>query len=477
MAEPVPRPLPQASTVAAIGGAAVVLAWVSFYNGFPLVFSDTGTYLGQALQRYLGWDRPVFYSFLLLALHWGTTLWTVPLAQGAILAHLLWLVLRVLGAGGLARYAVAVGVLAVATALPWFVSWVMPDVFTGAVVLVMWLLGAVPERLSLPEKLYLAVLGTGAIAVHQSHVPLALGLVFVVLAGRWVLGLRPALGARGVLLLLAPLVLAALAIMTVNLIGHGRFAISPFGANFLLARVIYDGPGAATLVQACPEQAWKLCEHLADLPPASRRFPSSDHFLWQPDSPFAKMGHPRAFAEEAGEIVAETMRRHGAWQLKRIAANTIAQLQRFRTGAGIDLAPWLGVPGPEPVIAAFLPGDLEAFRSARQATGTLELLPPLALLHMGVIILSLPLALVSAVVFWRRGERAGPLLVLLVLAALLGNAALAGGLSAVHDRYTARLAWLLPFVVLCCALRPRQHHHHAELRSPALEDGAAPRSA
>jgi hypothetical protein len=57
--------------------SALLLSWPAFYNAYPLVFSDTGTYLAQAMERFLGWDRPVFYSFFLLPLHWSLTLWPV----------------------------------------------------------------------------------------------------------------------------------------------------------------------------------------------------------------------------------------------------------------------------------------------------------------------------------------------------------------------------------------------------------------
>jgi hypothetical protein len=435
---------------AAVAAAAVLLSWVAFYNGYPLVFSDTGTYLGQALQRSLGWDRPIFYSFLLLTLHWSITLWAVPLVQGGIIAWLVWLTLRCLGAPGLARFAAVVLFLAVATALPWFVAWIIPDVFTGAVVLGLWLLGAAPERLGRWERVVLALVTTGAITVHQSHVPLGAGLVIVLVAGRPLLRQRLEGGWHDIAWLVAPVVAAGCAIVLVNLAAFGRPSLSPGGANFLLARMLYDGPAAATLVEACPEKGWALCAHLAELPPASNRFPSSDHFLWSPASPFARMGHPRDFAAEAGEIVAETLRRHGLWQAERVASNAASQLLRFQTGEGTDLAPWLGVPGPEPLIAEFLPADLSAFRGARQATGTLGLLRPASLLHQAVIVVSLPLALGAALLFLRRGQPAGALLVLAILAALFGNAILAGGLSAVHDRYTARLAWLLPFSVAAC---------------------------
>jgi hypothetical protein len=50
---------PRRSVVPILLSAALLL-WPALWNGYPLVFSDTGTYLSQAIEHYLGWDRPVF---------------------------------------------------------------------------------------------------------------------------------------------------------------------------------------------------------------------------------------------------------------------------------------------------------------------------------------------------------------------------------------------------------------------------------
>jgi hypothetical protein len=34
--------------------AAILLLWPAFWNGYPLVFADTGTYLSQAIEHYAG---------------------------------------------------------------------------------------------------------------------------------------------------------------------------------------------------------------------------------------------------------------------------------------------------------------------------------------------------------------------------------------------------------------------------------------
>jgi hypothetical protein len=47
-------------------------------------------------------------------------------------------------------------------------------------------------------------------------------------------------------------------------------------------------------------------------------------------------------------------------------------------------------------------------------------------------------------------------LVLFLVAAVLGNALICGGLSAPHPRYGARIIWLLPVAALLCWPRRRK---------------------
>lgn len=45
----------RSDTFVAIALAATLLLWPALWNGYPLVFSDTGTYLAQAIEHYVGW--------------------------------------------------------------------------------------------------------------------------------------------------------------------------------------------------------------------------------------------------------------------------------------------------------------------------------------------------------------------------------------------------------------------------------------
>ncbi len=423
---------------------ALHLCWPAFLNGFPLVFADTGTYLGQARLFYLGWDRPPFYSIFLRAVDGGLSLWIPVLVQAAIVAHLLFLTLRSLGRRGPWPVLAVCVALAVATSLPWVVAELIADVFTGVVVLALWLLGF--GSVGRWERLYLLALATGAITVHVSHVPFALVLVLVGGAVAWYgTGLRAALAtARRIVL---PPVLAAAAIMLVNLIGHGSPSLSPFGSVIHVARLIGDGPARAYLEAACPTRQFVICSHLDDLGAGG------SEFIWQRFPHMPDLGGAKHWAAEAREIVRGTIRHDPLGVALAALDNTVQQFLHLRIGHG--LKPWPGDPGPEPLIARFFPWELDDYRESAQSTGKLKVqadaIAPLlaAVSWLGLI----GLVVVAAI---RRRHRLGFALCALVLAAALGNAFITGALSGVEDRYQARIAWLFAFtpVAVLVAVRP-----------------------
>ncbi len=176
----------------------MLLLWPAFWNVYPLVFSDTGTYLTQAIHRYLGWDRPVFYSLFLYPLHLQRTLWPPIVAQAVLAAWLLHLLRRVLLPDRSAWALLVLGTgLTVLTALPFVASQLMPDVFTSLLVIAISLTVLTPERLSRTEAGLLLPITSFMIAAHQSHVLLAAALLPCVLMLRHPLGAAPRPPDRG----------------------------------------------------------------------------------------------------------------------------------------------------------------------------------------------------------------------------------------------------------------------------------------
>lgn len=417
--------------------ATMLLTWPAWLNGYPLVFDDTGTYLSQAVHRYAGWDRPVFYSLFLLPLHLTLTTWPVIFVQAFLAAYTLHLVGRAIfrpaACWWLVPFAAA---LALTTALPWFAAQLMPDIFTPLLVLALALLVLMPERLSAGETAWLVMFCAFMIAAQHSSLPLSLCLLVVLLPSRRRLGASSPLGRRGVLRSVAPLALATLALVAVNAAAFRRVSVSPFGNVFMLARVIYDGPGRNVLLNDCPAAGWRLCPVIADLPP------TSDAFLWSPSSPILRAGGHKAVSADADSIILAALRAEPVAELKAWLRNGVAQLGKFATGDGL---------GPcTATVAPWIERDFPAFESAaygmsRQSQG-INLVPAwMQNLHRATadagIIASAVILLVGV---HRRHVAAG--LAAAALLAVLGNAMIAGGLSAPHDRYGSRVMLLAPIV-------------------------------
>ena len=412
-------PVQDRDVVWAVPLAAGMLLWPALWNGYPIVFADTGTYLSQAINRYIGWDRPPFYSLFMLPLHMTVTTWPVIVAQ-ALLA--IW-VLRLVSGVQWRWIPLVVAPLAIGTWLPFLVSQLMPDLFTPLLVLVL-----CAGTTTWPRVAFAAF----AIAAQQSSLLLWLALLpFTIMAGKG--EASPAMTVRR---LFAPALLAVAALLTVNAIGHHRLALSPYGNVFFLARIIYDGPGMAVLRRDCPASGWRLCAYLDRFPP------TSDEFLWRPDSPVVLAGGHKLVSADADAIVSAALRAEPGLELRAVLSNGAEQLTRYASGDGlepwpVEVTPWIE--------RDFPPAEQTRYRAGLQALGRLTLPPGLGALHAIVANAGVLACLALLPLAFSRRLKCGKFL-LVVLLVLPASAIITGGLSTPHDRYQSRIMWLPPFV-------------------------------
>jgi hypothetical protein len=418
-------------TFVTIAFAAMLLVWPALWNGYPIVFSDTGTYLSQAIERYASWDRPIIYSLFLLPLHMTLTTWPAIVVQALLVAHVLHLARRTLLPEAPVWWLLPLtGALSIASSLPWITSQLTPDVFTGVLVLVLALLVFASDRLSARERIWLVALAAFMIATHLSHVLLAFVLLTVLLPLH---RRRPAT----VLCSMVPLALAVLALVSVNILAFGRVSLSPFGNMFLLTRVIYDGPGLDVLRRDCPAARWRLCPFVDRLPAAA------DDFLWRDDGPVVQAGGAKLVSREADAIIGAALRAEPGGELLAFTRNAERQLTEFATGDGLQ--PWPATVTPW-IQREFPLFEARMYTASRQAAGELYIPSWMQALHMTVALLGIA----GCCVLLPRAERRQPVVgfAAAVLLALAANAAITGGLSGPHDRYQSRIMWLPPLVAV-----------------------------
>ena len=167
-----------------------LLLWPAIWNGYPIVFADTGTYLTQAIHHYLGWDRPPFYSLFMVPWHQGTATWPVVMVQSCLTVWVLDLTRRGFGLGpvwllGLVLF------LGAGSWLPWMVSELMPDLFTPLLVLLLTLQVFIPARYGALERAGMFLLTTVMITAQTSSNLVTHALLAVMDAAALVLAVDP----------------------------------------------------------------------------------------------------------------------------------------------------------------------------------------------------------------------------------------------------------------------------------------------
>ncbi|HEX3339683.1 MAG TPA: hypothetical protein VHT68_10985 [Pseudolabrys sp.] len=433
-----------ARTIVFVLVASVMLSWVALYNHTPLVFSDTIAYATAPLRgENPGFVSP-YYGLLILPLHYGITLWPVVFAQGAMLGHLLQLVIRCVSDGNIENFfyksLLVIAGLCLFSSLPWITGEILPDVFTPVVMLGIFLQAFCSNQLKRCESWYIAILTAIGIAVHVSHIPIAVGLIVLVFVLQRKFAPAQVRFSR-LLLLVLPLFIAVGSMLAVNWYHSRALSLAKNGSVFLLAKWIDEGPALSYLEQSCRTVKYELCAYLGDMKGLTH-----DDLKWGEGSPFRNVG--RSFDDlepEARRIVWGTFKMYPAEILYRSLHDAGRQILRFQTGDGLTsiyarlVAPSLG--------AAFGPAVETAVLESRQGRGGLPIAEFRVLNTMGVIF-GLGLCLWSLFA-WRKEQPTRLIILqLFVVAGVVFNAIVTGALSGPYDRYLARVIWLILFVGL-----------------------------
>ena len=453
-----------------VGG--LFLLWPAIYNGYPLAYSDSHVFISQPVAGFMNWDKPFVYGPLILLFHVWQTLWLVVVAQALLVSHLLWLVGVALmpehrlvdatdsrpstaptaGWSVGKRHLLTCGALALFSTAPWFVSFLMPDIFAAMTVFCLFLLGF-STRLTRVGSAWLVLLGALAIAVHLSHLVIAAACVFGVLCLNW----------RRLSVAALPLVGAIVILLGTNLYAFQKATISPHGSVFMLARLSGDGNTKEILEKYCAQKNWYLCAWVDRLPA------DSDDFLWNEKGPvWSHPGGPIGLAPEASEIVSYVLRTR-PWPVLLSGLKNMAE-QLWMIQLGDTLHPdHLDVTVAQSVRQHFSAAEFERLNRSRQMKDTLAA-DAVWFSRVNVWVFYFALVFGFYLLFnaWRKRNALEPapshaalggqkthqeldpqqtkLVVSFILMLWLGvaaNAFATGALSKPHHRYQARIAWLL----------------------------------
>lgn len=410
---------------------ALVLLCAAFFNGFPIVYADTSTYLDSAFQFETPFDRPITYGlFLRFASLNGLSLWFVILTQALILSGLIYLFLKLILDSSINRNRFFIGLmffLALLTSASWTTSQLISDIFTPIMLLSFVLLAFGKYSKSFQVVLYVIFLV--ATAMHMSHITFNVVFFISILVLRiWnVFGLKDNVKLRPILICFV------LSILSISTMGS---ALSKSKHVFLMGALVEHGIAKEYLDEHCGDNKYALCAYKDSLPE------KATEFIWDASSPLYKLGGFEGTKDEFTEIINGTLTSPKYLGLHVVASvkATADQLLMFNIGDGNS--PEIGESPVDKRVGTNFPHEIDSYRNSRQSKDQFGFLSWYNSVLGVVVILSFVLCLF---LFYKSEKRMRAIL-FVVLLSIFFNAWVCGTFANAIDRLGTKVIWLIPLI-------------------------------
>jgi hypothetical protein len=419
----------------------IALIWPAIYNGFPLVYSDSGSYIYSGFYNQIPIDRPIFYGWFVRHLSLATSLWFVIIAQAIIVWYTLYCLVKLVKSDNawLLNFLI-ISLLSFTTGLSNYTSQIMPDIFSGIMIISVALLFTSKKLTSFDIILFIVISLCGV--VHLSNLILLTGMTLVAL---FTLGIKR-FSYKYIIRLVIVCVFPILTVLLVNKTFLNSFQLSRAPSVFIYGRMIETGVMQNFLSRNCNNNSYIFCDQIETLPN------SAIGFIWEDDSPlFDSICRDIDWTycwEEKNEALGKSINgvlksgEHRNTLARIYASDFLKQITLFTVGI---MTPQTEKSTTYKLIKDKLVYDLKGYLQASQFKKTQEF-KVISILQLIMVILS---ALVFICYFFNRN----PLLqlrqiLLLSLIGIIGNALTVTIFSTVIDRYQARIIWIIPLIAL-----------------------------
>lgn len=344
------------------------------------------------------------------------------------------------------RTMLLLAVLAIASPLPFFSSMLMPDIFAGlAILAVSAFLFVHPAR-----KLYRywwALIILCAVLFHTANILIISGLLMITLGMTIFLKTDKSTLIRRAVLVFGIVLIGIAGEVFFNAAVKYFTHNAPIRPPFISARLVADGPGTKYASNFCATSPFEICRYQAVLGKGS-----SDDFLWSLDPKIgvftlASKSSRELLSRQDSAFAMAVFKQYPFAVMQTTAKNFFSQL----TMLGLEEFNY-----PVVMVNEFsekIPAqDFEQLQHSKASNAVFPSKLSEGLILAGVLLATLICA-------WRAPaySRHHPMfwVTMGVLAGMLINAFVCGALSTPHDRYQARIIWLLPLLAFYLySLRP-----------------------
>ncbi|MCB9246587.1 MAG: hypothetical protein H6606_09175 [Flavobacteriales bacterium] len=422
---------------------ALVLMGAAFYNGFPLVFSDTGMYIKSGMEGFVPVDRPILYGLLIRGFAF-VDLWGLIFFQSFTLSYLLWSSLPKPNMKGIV-FLILLVLLSFFSSVSWYCGQLMPDIWIAIACLAFFVLYAMKEPPVL-RQLTVALILCISLMVHFSH--LAIFLVVLVVTGLYDLRSRKFRERlRVYLFFLAVLIASILGTAGLNAQYEKGFQFATGSNTFYMGWLLDAGILDRYLSETTQDPGSIWAVDPSDLPPTSREL------LWSPESIVQQAGGWEVAAEENGRIIRDILGNPKYWPqlIRHIFISTAGQVLQNDVGSGLP-STWYRREGSPPFdqIAIHFPGSLRPYLNSRQNGNlweqelnfnTINAYNRLLIFLSALLILGSYTSRIQDIISEGLKKLRNVALLFIV-----SNAVVCAGLANVYDRLQSRISWLLILV-------------------------------
>lgn len=420
---------------------ALCLMTDAFYNGFPIVYSDTSTYIASGFELETPFDRPITYGLLIRIFSMnGLSLWLVVFFQGIILSYLIYILVRLItGSNSYLKYGLLIiAFLSVFTGISWTVSQIMPDVFTP-IALVSLILVLFNTTSRWVVVLLYAIFFI-SVATHMSHILLFGILLLLIFSLRnFLLPIKNSPDRNSKI--------AWLLLLTITSVITMGSALSKSKHVFFMGALVEHGILKNYLKDFCAAKQYKLCAYKDSLPDRAYKF------IWDEESPFYKIGGWRETEKEFNEIIYATLTQPKfiAMHLMESFKATIQQLKLFSINDG-NISFLKGTLLYQR-ISQYFPHELKAYSSSKQNQSQFAFIDFFNTLFQIIVILGLMAILIIWPLFTGILGSHVKIIVLIFLGGIVLNAWDCGTFANAIDRLGCKMIWLVPFAASLLIIR------------------------
>lgn len=433
--------------------ATVILLTIGLYNGYPLIYSDTGTYIYSGFTFFVPQDRPVIYGLFVKLFSLNRSLWFVVIIQNFITAFVLFEVCYLFFTKERLKlyYLTIITFLTLFTGIGWYTNQIMPDFFSAIVGLLIYLLLCVQNTSSGKTTLLMLLLAF-SVTVHFSHLLLSFSIIIVFLLANCITRNRQSvlpgmLTARKTLAVTAIALSGWLIIPAVNYILEKDATLSKGSHVFFMAHLIDNGLLKKFLKDNCTSDEFKdckLCKYKDSLPT------DLGNFLWEKDGVLKKTGGWDSSKTEYKKIIKATFTKpkYLFSHFNKTVLYTCIQLTRNEIGQGL-----FSYPKSSQVYTQIywkFNDELNNYINSKQYSNNLS--SAFHLINTLNFVVNIFCVFILFILFCTSlFKQINPLsfqLLLFSIISVLLNAVFTAGLNAPSDRFQARISWLIPFALI-----------------------------